>query len=90
LQYILYSESNAASSNSNKEAEIKELESLGVEFLTPEEAQVLIKQKNALKGGIEPQVALPTSSNIVWSSYRANWVKNGVTYANLIPLNFYR
>ncbi|WP_144024668.1 hypothetical protein [Paenibacillus odorifer] len=61
----------------------KELESLGVDFLTPEEAQVVIAQKKFLgtdSSQIQPFVDLPASTNIVWSSFRSNWVKNGVTY----------
>ncbi|MEK5415520.1 hypothetical protein BSK49_08355 [Paenibacillus odorifer] len=61
----------------------KELESLGVDFLTPEEAQVVIAQKKSLgtdSSQIQPFVDLPASTNIVWSSFRSNWVKNGVTY----------
>lgn len=58
----------------------KKLESLGVEFLTPEQVQIEMNKKAQLETKIRPQVSLPPSSNITWSSYRNKWVKNGVTY----------
>ncbi|GIP18219.1 hypothetical protein J40TS1_38610 [Paenibacillus montaniterrae] len=55
----------------------KDLESLGVEFLTDSE----VKSKLRATGQITPFVETPKSNNITWSSYRnPNWVLNGVKY----------
>lgn len=60
----------------------EELESLGVEFLSTQE--VLKKMEIAAKTSndvIIPNVITPPNvNNIIWSSFRSNWVKNGVTY----------
>ncbi|MBU5354296.1 hypothetical protein KQI74_18570 [Paenibacillus barcinonensis] len=60
----------------------KELESLGVEFLSTRDVQQKIEMEARKSNDIfVPNVTTPpNSNNIIWSSFRANWVKNGVTY----------
>lgn len=59
----------------------KELESLGVEFLTTQEVQEKMEIAAKNSNGVIPYVAIPPNArNIIWSSFRNNWVKNGVTY----------
>jgi len=58
----------------------KELESLGVEFLGPEEVKKKMEIAKKSSGLYTPYVDLPTSTNVTWSSFRNKFVKNGVTY----------
>lgn len=58
-----------------------ELESLGVKFLSPLEVQRKMETSAKTSNVITPNVIIPPNDrNIIWSSYRSNWVKNGVTY----------
>lgn len=63
----------------------KELESLGVKFLTPEEVQEKMEiakrtYQDSYPDSVSPYVVSPSNNNYAWSSFRNTWVKNGVTY----------
>lgn len=63
----------------------QELENLGVEFLSTEQvqeknAQAIKNSSNTNQNLVQPQVAVPISSSVVWSSFRNRFVKNGVEY----------
>lgn len=58
----------------------KELESLGVEFLSNEEVVEKMEIAKKSYNGQLPQVIIPPNGKYTWSSVRNKWVKNGVTY----------
>lgn len=58
----------------------QKLKKLGVEFLTQEQVDAKARQAAATTTGIQPMIAVPTQSNIVWSSYRDTMVVSGVNY----------
>ncbi|NUU58560.1 hypothetical protein HP548_31245 [Paenibacillus taichungensis] len=58
----------------------KELESLGVEFLSPSQVEEKMEIAKKSYNGFSPQVIIPANGKYTWSSIRNSWVKNGVTY----------
>jgi len=59
----------------------KELESLGVEFLSSQQVKQKMEMTSRNSNGVVPYVDIPPNKkNIIWSSFRNKFVKNGVTY----------
>lgn len=56
-----------------------EMQKLGVEFLSNQEVKMKINNLSNYDR-ISPYVVIPSQSNIAWTSYRENWVKDGITY----------
>lgn len=58
----------------------KELEFFGVDFLSPNEVDSKMEIAMKTYEGPTPKVIRPPNGKYIWSSYRDDWVKNGVTY----------
>lgn len=78
IQALYDQRSNLVISNdpdkTNKSNAIEnQLQNLGVNKLSTDQVNALIQSKNSSSSAITPNVALPTSSNVYWTTYRTNY-----------------
>jgi len=61
-----------------KKIDIK-LMQLGVEFLSNEQLQYFMNKQNQ-QNYLQPLVAVPTQNNVIWSTYKTTFTRNGKSY----------